>query len=99
MSDADIIRQIGAVLLVFALLGAAVWLLSRRRATGWLLNATLTRNAGHMEVVDRLRLTPQQSLQLVRVGRRGFLIAVQATGCSLLEARPIDEFGCEDGRR
>ena len=92
MGDFDILRQLTAVLFVFALLGAAVWLLARRRGSGLFRAVLRSRATGALEVVDRVRLTPQHSVHLLRVGRRGLLVSVHPAGCTLLEARAIEEF-------
>jgi flagellar biogenesis protein FliO len=92
MGDFDILRQLSAVLFVFALLGAAVWLLARRRGGTFPGGAMLRRTNGAVTVVDRVRLTPQHSVHLLRVGRRGLLVSVHPSGCTLLEARAIEEF-------
>lgn len=42
--------------------------------------------APKIAAIDRLRLTPQHSVHLVRVGKRNFLIAVHANGCTLLDS-------------
>jgi flagellar biogenesis protein FliO len=46
------------------------------------------RGQGRLERLERLSLSPQHSLNLVRVGDRELLIAVHAGGCTLLEAAP-----------
>jgi flagellar biogenesis protein FliO len=92
MGDFDILRQLSAVLFVFALLGAAVWLSARRRGALLPGGTMLRRTIGAMTVVERVRLTPQHSVHLLRVGRRGLLVAVHPSGCTLLEARAIEEF-------
>jgi flagellar biosynthetic protein FliO len=77
----DWIRQIAAIAFVFGLLGGALWWLRRRGMAGW-------RPAGSspkMAVIDRLRLTPQHSVHIVRVGKRNFVIAVHTNGCTLLD--------------
>jgi len=82
----DWIRQIAAIAFVFGLLGGALWWLRRRGMAGW-------RPAGSpkMAVIDRLRLTPQHSVHIVRVGKRNFLIAVHANGCTLLDSLQTED--------
>ncbi|HET8548629.1 MAG TPA: flagellar biosynthetic protein FliO [Bryobacteraceae bacterium] len=92
MGEFDILRQLGAVLFVFALLGAAVWLFARRRDGRPLGPALLRRTNGTIAVLERVRLTPQHSIHLLRVGRRGLLVSVHPAGCTLLETRPIEDF-------
>ena len=91
MDDLDLIRQIAAVLFVFGLLGAAAVLLAKRRGTGLLLPGR-TRRTGCLEVVDRLRLTPQHSIHLIRAGKRMLLVSADTAGCHLLESGPANHF-------
>ena len=83
----DWIRQIAAIAFVFGLLGGALWWLRRRGMADW-------RTAGspaRMILVDRLRLTPQHSIHIVRVGKRNFLVAVHTGGCTLLDSLPSED--------
>jgi flagellar biogenesis protein FliO len=98
MTDFDILRQLSAVLFVFAVLGVAVWLLARRRGVMLPGAGMVRRSSGAVTVVDRLRLTPQHSVHLLRVGRRGLLVSVHPAGCTVLDTRAIEEF-TEDGAR
>ena len=77
----ELIRQIAAIVFVFGLLGAALWWLRARGLAGPRIGG-----GSKMAVVDRLRLTPQHSLQIVRVGKRHLVIAVHAGGCTLLDS-------------
>jgi flagellar biogenesis protein FliO len=83
----DIARQVSAVMLVFALLGAALWTLrrgGRLRIPGGLRPAGRGRA---LESVERLALTPQHSLHLVKIGGREVVVATNPQGCALLTAR------------
>lgn len=91
MNDSDLIRQLAGVLVVFGLLAAAVYLLGRRRGLP-LLRLPGRRGTGDMEVLDRLYLTPQHSLHVVRVGKRGLLISLHPGGSSLLDAGPLEQY-------
>ena len=42
--------------------------------------------------MERLALTPQHSLHLVRIGDRGLLVAAHAAGCTLIDSRPWQEW-------
>ncbi len=82
------IRQLAAIGLVFGLLAAALWALRRRgiAARGPWLGA---RKAGkRLVLVERLALSPQHSLHLVRLGERELLIGTHAGGCAVLESMP-----------
>jgi flagellar biogenesis protein FliO len=78
----DLLQQLAAVALVLALLGAALWLLQRNRLI-------LPRRTGpkQLEVVDRVALSPQHGLALVRVNGRMVLVA---TGPGVCEIRNVE---------
>ena len=83
----DIARQVSAVMLVFALLGAAVWTLrrgGRLRIPGGMRPAGRGRA---LQSVERLALTPQHSLHLVKIGEREVVVATYPQGCALLTER------------
>jgi flagellar biogenesis protein FliO len=74
-------REVLAVLAVFALLGTVLWVL--RRGVG----ARLPRASGKsrsIETIQRIALTPQHSLHLVRIHGRELLVATHPQGCALL---------------
>jgi flagellar biogenesis protein FliO len=82
----EIARQISAVMFVFALLGAALWTFRRGVSLrlGRTLGATRSRS---LESIERLALTPQHSLHLVRIGGREVVVATYPQGCALLTER------------
>ena len=88
----ELLPQFFAILFVLALLAAAIWLLRRRS----LLQFNLPGRTGHsprqIRAVERLSLTPQHSLHLLRVGERAVLISTHPAGCTLLENLPWQEF-------
>ena len=43
---------------------------------------------GRIELAERVALSPQHSLHLVRLGGRALLIASHAGGCTLIESVP-----------
>ena len=52
-------------------------------------NASFTGRVRHLEVVERVSLTPQHSLHLVRVDDKHLIVASGPGGCTLLEtAKP-----------
>lgn len=82
-------RQIFSVLLVFSLLALALWKLRRGSAsvnfaTPWKRSVSTTRS---LDRVERLALTPQHSLHLIRVQGREILIATHPQGCSFISER------------
>jgi len=84
MEVASTLRQVFSVLLVFSLLGLALWKLRRRGSpAGWLWRKSAG-GARALETVERLALTPQHALHLVRVHGRELVVATHPQGCTLL---------------
>jgi flagellar biogenesis protein FliO len=81
-------QQATAVLLVLVLLGATLYAL-RGKGLAMMMSRRVT-GAGHrqLEAIDRLPLTPNHSLHLVRVEDRTVLIAVSPGGCSIVDRSP-----------
>lgn len=91
----DGVQQAFGVLIVLALLGALVWVLRRK---GLLAANTGRRGryAGlHFEVVQRLPLTPQHSLHLVRLAGHAVLVAVSPGGCTAIDTFEWTEIGAQ----
>jgi flagellar biogenesis protein FliO len=79
-------EQIGMVLLVFGLLGGLLWFTKKRGVAAFSLGARRSGNGRRMEVLERVQLTAQHSLHLVRVSDRTVLIATAPSSCTLLDA-------------
>jgi flagellar biosynthetic protein FliO len=79
-------EQIGMVLLVLALLGGLLWFAKKRGVASFPIGARRAGNARRMEVLERIPLTPQHALHLVRVAERTVLIATAPSSCTLLDA-------------
>jgi flagellar biogenesis protein FliO len=79
-------EQIGMVLLVFALLGGLLWLSKKRGLASFSLGARRSGSARRLEVLERIPLTPQHALHLVRVSDRTVLIATAPSSCTLVDA-------------
>jgi flagellar biogenesis protein FliO len=77
VAEGDLIRQVMAVLLVFGLLGAAVWKLRGGPLPG---RSTGTRLAS----AGRLALTPQHAIHLVKIDGREIVVATHLQGFSVL---------------
>jgi flagellar biogenesis protein FliO len=71
-------RESAALVTVFGLLGAALWAL-RRRTGG--LGAGVSKS---LTAVERIALTPQHTLHLIRISQRELLVATHPHGCTLL---------------
>ena len=78
-------EQIGMVLLVFALLGGLLWFSKRRGVAAFSLGGR-GGSGRRLEVLERVSLTPQHALHLVRVAGRTVLIATAPSSCTLLDA-------------
>ena len=80
------LQQAAAVLLVLGLLGGALyWLRTRGMATFHAAGIRGTRSR-RMQSVERLALTAQHSLHLIRVEGKMMLIAVSPNGCTVLDS-------------
>ena len=77
----EVLRQVLSVLLVFGLLALAIWKFRRGSA-----QSLWPRFRGNriLETVERLALTPQHSLHVVRVHGREVVISTHPQGCSVL---------------
>jgi flagellar biosynthetic protein FliO len=82
----ELFQQFIIVLGVLGLLGGGLWALKRK---GW-ARAGMRRGRDdgqpRLEVIDRLPLTPQHSLHLVKLADRTLLIGLSPSGCNLLES-------------
>lgn len=83
----ETIRQIGAAVLVLALLLVTLWWLRRRGFAGLAGGLPLARkpNVRRIESLERLSLGPQHTLYLVRLGGAALLISASSSGCALLD--------------
>jgi flagellar biogenesis protein FliO len=82
--DVGTLRQGLSVLLVFLLLGVALWKLRQPGAAfrpPWRKPGASTRS---LETIERLALTPQHALHLVRVQGREVVVATHPHGCTIL---------------
>lgn len=83
----EIARQVMAVLFVFVLLGAALWTVRRGGRLGFGRVLRTPARTRSLESVERLALTPQHSLHLVRIAGREVVVATFPQGCALLTER------------
>lgn len=95
------LQQLAAVALVLGSLCALVWVMKRKgwarvggavggAGVGWLRGRSFTaRNSqAQLEVIERLVLTPQHSVHLIRLADRVLLVGLSPNGCNLLESTP-----------
>ena len=76
-------QQLFAVMFVLLSLWGAVLLLRKKGIARW--NRPLRRQEPYIQQLDRMRLTPQHSIHLLRVEERRLLIAVHPQGVTVLE--------------
>ncbi len=77
------IRQVLAVSGVLLLLATALWWLRRKGVAGYRSRGSRKQI---LQTEERLILAPQCSLHLVRMARRGLLVATSPAGCTVLES-------------
>lgn len=80
----EIFQQIAAIAFVFSLLGGALWWLRGRNMAAF---GPARPSTSRLQVIDRIRLTPQHSVHILRAGDRELTIAVHPAGCTLLTTR------------
>jgi flagellar biogenesis protein FliO len=85
-----VIQQMLAVLTVMGLLfGSLQWL--RRRGLAHLRTGVgLRKRSRRLELLEKLPLTAQHSLHVVRMDGRSLLIGVSPSGCALLESSQVE---------
>ena len=83
----EIFQQIAAIAFVFALLGGAIWWL---RGRNMITFKSVGQGHSRLQMIDRVRLTPQHSVHVIRSGNRDLTIAVHPTGCTLLDTQPSE---------
>jgi flagellar biogenesis protein FliO len=83
----DVMRQIAAVAAVLAMLTAALWGL-RRRGFGGARFVRGSKAGRRLECLERLPLSPQHTLHLVRWGDAALLVASSPAGCTLIGSFP-----------
>jgi flagellar biosynthetic protein FliO len=80
--------QLLAVLMVLGLLCGSLWLLKRKGLVRSGFRRSARPGQPRLEVLDRLALTPQHSLHLIRLADRTLLVGLSPQGCNLLESGP-----------
>jgi len=77
----ETMREIAALVAVLALVGAAGWVFGRRAG------AAPGAGVRRLERLEKLLLSPQHTLHLIRLEERILLVASFPNGCTLLESR------------
>jgi flagellar biogenesis protein FliO len=89
----DVMRQMAGAGAVLAGFAAVLWILRRGgilRLRGWAKLAS-NRRPRSLETIERLPLTAQHTLHLVRLGERALLLAATPTGCTLVQTLDCHE--------
>src|SRR5271169_1261355 len=94
----DVLRQLFSVLLVFSLLGTVLWALRRRGRVSFPLfpgqgfaRKRILGNTRAMIAIERLPLTPQHTLHVVRVNGRELVVATHPQGCTVVTEVAVKE--------
>jgi flagellar biosynthetic protein FliO len=69
-------------ILVIAALVLVLWLMQRKGTAQFVFSRSGAQK--NLQVIERLHLTPQHSVHLVRIGERTLLLGVSPSGCTLL---------------
>jgi flagellar biosynthetic protein FliO len=89
----ELTQQILMIVAVFALLGGLLWLLRRRGTLSFAPRRTSVRR---LEILERVPLTPQHSLHLVRISGKVVLIGTAPSACTLLDQSSAAAFDSEE---
>ena len=81
----ELLQQLISIVAVLLLLGAALWWLRSRGMAKFSLPGVRARGPRRLELIERLTLTPQHSVCLVRVADKAMLIGLSPSQCTLLD--------------
>jgi flagellar biogenesis protein FliO len=79
----ETMHQVLAVSAILLLLAATLWWLRRKGLARCGARGPRSRD---LQAVERVVLSPQHSLHLVRLAGRGLLVGISPAGCALLES-------------
>jgi len=79
------LQQVLTVLFVLGLLGGTLFWLRSKGLARFAVKGIGRASGRQMQSIERLHLTPQHSLHLVRVAGKVMLIAVSPGGCAVLD--------------
>ncbi|MGD0298462.1 MAG: flagellar biosynthetic protein FliO [Bryobacteraceae bacterium] len=82
----ELTEQIAMILVVFALLGGLLFILKRRGMASLPLVGRRSGGQRRMEVLERVPLTPQHAIHLVRVSGKVVLIGTAPSSCTILDS-------------
>jgi len=84
----EALQQILGVLLVLGLLAASLWWLRRRGIAYFPALPGRRTGPSRLEHIERLALSPTQSLYMVRIDDRTVVIAASPSGCQVVDFSP-----------
>ncbi|HUO31241.1 MAG TPA: flagellar biosynthetic protein FliO [Bryobacteraceae bacterium] len=84
------VRQILAIVLVLGLLGGTLYWLRRVGGARLTVKRPGRASTRQMRSIEQLRLTPQHSLHMVKVGDQILLVALSPGGCSVLRTTGVE---------
>ena len=87
----EIFEQITMVFVVFAILGGMLWVLRNKGMATFKFGGKRLRGGKQLELVERLPLTANHSIHLVRFADHTLLIGVAPGGCTVLERSEVTE--------
>ncbi len=86
----DALQPVGAILFVLALMAGALFLLKKKRLGGFRADLRVGGGTRRLQVLERVSLTPQHTLCLVRVGERLIMVTTAPGNCHVLDAPGIE---------
>ena len=89
----EMIQQSLAVLVVLCLLAFTLWWL-RRKGIAHITPGGRRQSTRRLQTLERLPLTPQHSLHLVRAAGKVVLISSSPAGCKVIERWSWQDFQC-----
>ena len=81
----EVVREMASVGAVLLLLAVTLWFLRR---AGWTSSRVGKCRERRLESLERLSLSPQFTLHLVRLDGTTLLLASTASGCTVVDRRP-----------
>lgn len=87
----DTLQPIAAIVLVMALLAGVLILLRKRATATFRLPGASGPASRRLEVLERVSLSPQHALHLVRAGGRLLLVGTAPNSCQLLDDSVSEE--------
>lgn len=88
----EILQPAIPVCAVLALLALCLWFFQRKGMVNLRALPGFPSKVRRLEVIERLQLTPQHALCLVRINKRTILIGTAPAGCHLLDTE--EEVSC-----